>query len=183
MYSYGKDVPLSVEILSSENMYLLQSFHCGDPNIDSCILDDARSPKTVSYLFVNVEKDELVAYCSISCAGIVRHIEDLDTMELIPKTSSAIEIDFFAVSSDYRGLRFSETSERYDTLSATIFDYCITHILDISLTVVGAEMIVLYSVPNALSFYQHRGFTAFHSNMAQDKDPFLKGCIPVYYPL
>lgn len=125
-YQYGKDVPLEIERLNDDNVNLIAKFSCGNENIDDCIRADSISNKTVSYLYINSETQEIVAYCSISCAGVVHEVIEDGSTDPVPKTLSAIEIDFFAVNAQYRGLPFKETSSRYDTLSAFIFRCALT---------------------------------------------------------
>lgn len=179
-YRYGSEVPLSFDRYGSEDEYLLDGFDCGDPNLNQLIMRDASSNRTVSYLFINPDVEELIAYCSIACTGIVERIT-LDTKEVIPKTISSIEIDYFAVDKKYQHLLMQEGSLRGDTLGLSIFGFCINPITKIANKMVGAEIIVLYSVPSAQSFYSRNDFIPFRTNMAPDKDPFLTGCIPIHY--
>ena len=180
-YRYGQDVPLQFTALDAENLHYLAAFDCGDENINGLIQQDALVKRTVGYLFLNVETDEVVAYCSLACTGIVEQITDFSSV-FYPKTRSAIEIDYCAVAKRYQSLKMSEEPES-ETLSAMIFHYCIIHAKEIAQSTVGAEMIVLYSVPRACHFYKRNLFVAFKSTMAPDEDPFLDGCTPMYFLL
>lgn len=153
-YRYGQDVPLQFTALDAENLHYLAAFDCGDENINGLIQQDALVKRTVGYLFLNVETDEVVAYCSLACTGIVEQITDFSSV-FYPKTRSAIEIDYFAVAKRYQSLKMSEEPES-ETLSAMIFHYCIIHAKEIAQSTVGAEMIVLYSVPRACHFSNRR---------------------------
>ena len=151
-YRYGQDVPLQFTALDAENLHYLAAFDCGDENINCLIQQDALVKRTVGYLFLNVETDEVVAYCSLACTGIVEQITNFSSVSY-PKTRSAIEIDYFAVAKRYQSLKMSEEPES-ETLSAMILHYCIIHAKEIAQSTVGAEMIVLYSVPRACHFYK-----------------------------
>lgn len=118
-YRYGQDVPLQFTALDAENLHYLAAFDCGDENINGLIQQDALVKRTVGYLFLNVETDEVVAYCSLACTGIVEQITDFSSV-FYPKTRSAIEIDYFAVAKRYQSLKMSEEPES-ETLSAMIF--------------------------------------------------------------
>lgn len=178
-YLYGNEIPMSFERLNNDNVKYLQDFDCDNANINRCVIEDSLSKKTVTYLMIDTKADILVAYCSLACTGVVEQVANID-YSMIPKMRSAIEIEFFAVHKDYRSLKFEESSKRYDTLSSVIFRYCISYAKRIANEMVGAEMLVLYSVPKAVSFYKRSGFTPFRSNMGVDEDPFLKGCVPMH---
>lgn len=95
--------------------------------------------------------------------------------------TSAIEIKYFAVDKRYRHLRYSDAApETRITLSSNLFRYLVDHILDIAEKHIGAEYIVLYSVPKAKTFYERNMFHSFDQSMFGNSDPYLDGCIPMY---
>lgn len=64
-----------------------------------------------------------------------------------------------------------------------LFDDMIMRMIDISRTIIGASSIALYSVPQAVTFYQRLGFKKFGDNMYGDKGDSIEGCEPMYLDL
>ena len=100
----------------------------------------------------------------------------VDPRTIIP----SIEIKFFAVDNEYRSLKMEKTSTRYDTLSASIFQYCIYIADRIANENVGAKALLLYAVPKAHNFYKRNGFEEFTEEMSRDNAGFVRGCVPMY---
>ena len=50
-------------------------------------------------------------------------------------------------------------------------------------TYCGANKIILYSVPDAVKFYERSGFKPFENYMLQSNERYLEGCIPMYFDL
>ena len=183
--NYGKDVNISILKCTEETAHYtahyIEAFHCGNRNLDSLIRDDSVFGNTVAYLFIDKDNDRLVAYCSLSCSGIMTVADDAEPDIVDPRTIiPSIEIKFFAVDCEYRSLKMEETSKRYDTLSASIFQYCIYIAYKISTENIGAKALLLYSVPEAQNFYKRGGFQMFTEEMSRDNARFVKGCIPMY---
>lgn len=176
----GKDVSVIVTKDLRDGFESLLRFNCGNSNINELVVEDCRSKSTVSYFFIDEEKEQLIAYCSLACSGIMMDVDNESFRE--PRTIiSALEIKYFAVDKEYRSLRMSEDSDKYDTLSAAIFRYCIKIAYDIANEHAGANELILYSVPPAESFYAHNGLVKFGEGMNKDADCFLKGCIPMRF--
>lgn len=181
-YRYGNEVPIEFERFSYSVSHHFATFDCGNPAINTYIRDDLDAIGSVSYVFIDTNLNRAIAYCSLSCTGIIEQLDD-GTGTIYSSTRPAIEIEFFAVDENYKGLPFDEDSDEYETLSSSMFMYCIQRAASISRTVIGAEMVVLYSVPRAVSFYERNGFRRFCTNMEINKDPFVDGCVPMYYLL
>ena len=56
-------------------------------------------------------------------------------------------------------------------------------IYKISESVCGASHVVLYSVPEAVSFYQRNGFNKFIGDMEMPSKMFVEGCTPMFLNL
>lgn len=48
---------------------------------------------------------------------------------------------------------------------------------------IGAAKIVLYAVPQAISFYKRHGFKEFGDTMYGDEGYYVEGCKPMYLDL
>lgn len=183
-YEYGSDVSIDIRKYSEDTVRYVSNFNCGNQNLNRLIWEDFISGSTVAYLFIDTEDDKLVAYCSLSCSGIMTLAKDAAPGVIDPRTIiPSIEIKFFAVDNKYRSLKMEKASTRYDTLSASIFQYCIYIANQITSENVGAKALLLYSVPKAHNFYKRNGFEEFTKEMSEDNARFVSGCIPMYRSL
>lgn len=180
---YGMEIPIDIQILNAENRRYVTDFACGNPAIDHYFSElAAEDPAAVTYLFLDTAQKKVMAYMTIACSGIFYFDEDNVTPEAKMSTIiSAMEIVFFAVDDAYKHIPFSPDSEF--TLSQFLFSYMIDRMRNISETIIGAKAVVLYSVPEAVHFYQRCSFREFGEAMYGDKGFFVEGCIPMYYYL
>ena len=179
---YGLDYEFEFRTVRYEDRDALKRFVCEEGAIADFIHNESLdSERDITYLFIDKENGNVICYCSICCNGITV-LMDSGTGEYNTNIP-AIEIDFFAIDERYRGIKFDAESGRYDTLSRVFFFYMIEKIKEISGSVVGAEAVCLYAVPQAVSFYKRCGFSEFEQFMVQDTKPFIEGCIPMFYLL
>lgn len=182
-HEYGMDYSISFHRISVADSDLLKDFHCGNPAIEQFIHEESLfAGKDVTYLFIDTENQSIIGFCSICCSGISCVEEDTEK-KLFTTIIPAIEIDYFAIDEEYRSLRLDKDSNRYETLSQSLFLFMIHKIEEITHTVVGATHICLYAVPQAVSFYKRCGFCEFSPYMNRDELPFLDGCIPMFYTI
>ena len=180
---FADDVQIDVLDISEVSPELLSEFCCEKPALDEFIHEEAVNSSAKTYLFVDIVTNVVVAYTSIACSAIMYAVEDNESVMLAPERfslASAIEIKYFAVDKRYKHLKYSDAPESKNTLSSNLFRYIVRHIQDIAYEHVGAEYIVLYSVPEAESFYKRNWFHSFESDMVGNADPFLEGCKPMY---
>lgn len=181
--TYGKDVQLRAEKCSEEHSKMISDFDCGTDNINHLIHIDSCSSGTVSYLYVDQATETLVAYASIACTGVVVLEDEFDGDDagLEPQSSilSAVEIEYFAVHKEYQKLPFAPDLDSKETLSYCIFMDVIEQIRHIARNYVGARAVVLYSVPDAIHFYERCGLVRLSDGMKGRKDLFVDGCTPM----
>lgn len=174
---YGQQIPVRIEVLSEKNCRMTRHFFCGNPAIDNFFQVEAvDDPTTVTYLVIDELNEKLLAAMTIACSAIF-----LSKKQQFSTLMSAIEVVYFAVDVDYQGLRYRPEDQR--SLSHYLFSYLIEMIRGISRDHVGAAKIVLYSVPEAWTFYRRLGFIPFHSAMYGDRGTFVKDCVPMYFDL
>ena len=180
-HNFGCDYSMSFHKVDKNDSELLSKFKCEYPAIRHFIQNQSvESKKDVSYIFVDDENNQIMAFFAICCTGI--SVTDTDSKGNPFLTSiPAIEVDYFAVDEEYRSLKLDERSNRYETLSRALFLYMLEHIKEISVENVGATHICLYAVPRAVNFYKRCGFEPFEEYMNPDEVPFLNGCIPMFY--
>ena len=82
----------------------------------------------------------------------------------------------------YKHLRYSNEKQNDEKLSDKIFDYIIYNLItNFTEKYCGASRIVLYSLPDAVSFYKRHSFKDFTELMCPNDERYLDGCIPLYY--
>ena len=134
---------------SSEDLYKV-SFNCGQDGIDSYFEEKLLTDHdAVSYCFwTDASKQELVGIASLSCSGII--IQSRNHFNITP----AIEVKIFAIDEKYQHQAFPDD----DGGALNWSDYCLYYLLekitDIAENICGASHVVLYSVPEAVSFYR-----------------------------
>lgn len=175
---YGNQIPIDIIRLSPENGKYTQDFFCDNKAIDHYFRNMAsHDPTAVTYLFVDSEKDSPIACVTLACSAIFT----TDCGEQFSTILSAMEILYFAVDESYKHIPYIKGSPL--TLSHYILSYMLDQMKDMSHTHIGASKVVLYSVPEAVHFYERCDFKEFGDTMYGDKGTFVNGCVPMYYDL
>jgi len=123
----------------------------------------------VTHFIFNAETDEIIAYFSLLSSALLHG--DPANLNAIP----AIELKMFALDKSYQGSDLS--SELLDAVIMTIQHY--------SNKFIGADVVVLYSVPvdKVTKLYMSKGFVKVGGLFTAFKDEFTEGCIPMYMVL
>lgn len=173
MPQYGKEIQYVIDQLSPDDEKLLGDFYCGNEEINTFI-KATRKEKTnhVTYLYKNIESGEVIGFASISCSGIRREIGKYS--ETIP----AIEICYFAVVNELHKLVYDESDKHFYLSDAMLIDL-IARCRIITERYVGADYLILYSVPDAVHFYRRNLFSDFGEFMVSDNRVYLEGCTPM----
>ncbi len=166
------------ELASSEDLCQV-SFNCGQDMIDCYYREKLLTDNdAVSYCFwKDDQKQELVGIASLSCSGII--IQSRNHFNITP----AIEVKIFAIDEKYQHQPFPEDDDGLSHWSDYCLYYLIEKITEIAENICGAGHIVLYSVPEAGSFYRRHGFKDFVGNMEKPSNLFVEGCIPMFLNL
>lgn len=179
MYSYGCEIDYRIEKLTHNSCEQVKDFDCGNQSINHYLKVDAKDDDTVTYLFIDNSDGSLLAFASIRCSGI-RSVTISKGKEYA-NTRPAIEIKYFAVDSKYHKLSYSPNldDEHYyfsDQILMNICKICRT----ISEEHVTASYLILYSVPDAQSFYSRNSFGEFEDYMQHDEYRHINGCVPMF---
>ena len=123
----------------------------------------------VIHYVLDAETDELVAYFSLLASALPYVVDG--TMGGIP----AVELKMFAIAKKYQGAG----------LAASIFDEVLDAIGIMTLEYIGAEYILLYSVPveHVMGLYIKKGFRKAAGTFTTFESDFTQGCIPMYKEL
>lgn len=162
-------IPVSEVILSDYDR-----FDCGNEVLNNYLYASGYSdPDAVTYVVINENKHDIVAYFSLSCGAVYHKIYE-NRIEHYP----AVEIKNFAVDTKYQHMEDDDG----DTLALTILEYIKYNlIMDFTESVCGASRIILYSVPDAVNFYKKAGFKAFVEDFIKNNMMYLEGCIPLIF--
>ena len=180
---YGQNLGIDRQILTSENQFYVSSFNCGKLDIDSYYQEEAAFDQTtVTYLYIDTAADKMIACVTISCSAIFTNDGEIEAHAQFSTILSAMEIKYLAVDTAYQHMPYTPEASR-PTLSDILFDDIIWKMYQISHKQIGATKIVLYSVPEAVSFYKRHSFKDFGNTMYGDKGYYVGDCYPMYFDL
>lgn len=181
LYARGDEIDIEFRILNRDDKELVKGFKCGNAWIDKFINERAYKDKeTVTYLAIDKALSKVISILTIECTGI--YTAHSSNSKRRNSVISAFGIKYFGVDVGYQSIPYSN-NEKDRTLSHQLFNKWMSMLILLSRTTVGAKKIVLYSVPEAESFYKRFGFINFKSYMAKDDAVSLNGCIPLYFSL
>lgn len=176
-YKYGKEIKARVEMLTSSNVGLLKNYDCGNKGMNETFrFELSQDTMSVSFIVIDNNTNNVICVYSLSCASIVLEIDKRHNMY------PAVEIKFFALDIDYQHMPF-DNDGRKEKLSDVIFAYIINSITHFTDTQCGADVVILYSTPNAVRFYKHFGFMKFPTDYLTNDIKYLTGCTPMYMRL
>lgn len=179
MKLYGEQIPIEMQILSAKNKKYIKNFFCNNASIDNYFRNDAvRDKSSVTYIFIDTKNKTIVACVTIACSAI---FTDTDRADVFSTILSAMEIKYFAVDESYKHIPYVKGSNL--TLSHYIFSYMLEYMKELSHNSIGASKVVLYSVPQAVNFYEKCKFKEFGDTMYGDEGYYVEGCLPMYYDL
>lgn len=174
-------------LLDATTEHFLDSFCCGDNLFDRYVkesaLKESEEGKGVTYLVIDSTREVIVAYYTLSATSLLYVLDngsddENNNIQGIP----SIEIKMFAVNINYQDTLCSSGKLGDQLISDIILGSIIGDIYNITRNIVGAQMIMLYSIPKAINFYKRNNFLpldeykAFYSN-------FTEGCVPMYLKL
>jgi hypothetical protein len=184
------EFPFEIDLLSKENVNLLDNFCCGNAEIDRYVKEDALtskdSGKGVTYVVIKKSNNDLVGYYTL-CSSTLVYFDDNDltgkksAVELVIRGIPAIEIKMFAVNRKFQDVAY-KIGEVEELISEIILGAVIGSIYDIAINILGARMIVLYSTPEATKFYNRNGFLPLEEYSSLF-DEYIEDCTPMYMTL
>lgn len=151
-------------------------FDCENTEINKYFKEKALDDfDAVPFVFTN-QDSPIIAMASLSCSSIIFEIHN--KLSLYP----AVEIKMFAVNKVFQHKKYPEY-DYSENWSTHCLDKLINHIYTFTENHCGASRIVLYSVPDAVSFYEKNGFKHFEEFMRPQDKLYLEGCTPLYMTL
>lgn len=167
---------MEIEVIKENGEKLLESFDCDREEINQYLYDNIKDgADAVTYCLYETIKGEksVVALASLACGSIL--VEDRNHYYFYP----AVEIKAFAVDKKYQHKSFGE----YGKWSELAIDTVISIISEFTTNQCGANHIILYSVKEAVGFYEKTGFQHFSELMVKNSDRFVAGCEGMYMQL
>lgn len=144
----------------------VDDFDCGFAVFNDYLKKRIPKDKAAFHYIIDAENDNLIAYFSLLASCVM--IGDFDRHNFIP----AIELKMFAVDKKYQKRN----------LSNRLVDAIVDIAEEYSSEYVGAELLVLYSVPaeQVVKMYEKSGFEKLPAEWFMYKSYFSNGCIPMY---
>lgn len=175
----GEDIQFDILPYTKDYENAVRLFDCGNEVLNNYLFEKAANDfNAVTYLVVNRDNGEVIGFISLACSGIQYIADD----ECLRVTLPAIEIKYFAILNTLHKLVYDDMDEHFyfsDMVLCEVLKKC-RYISD---EIVGAKYIILYSVEDAVHFYERNLFKTYTEFMSQDKIRYLNGCIPMYMEL
>jgi len=174
---YAKDIDNTPILLTKDNISLVRNFNCGNKVINEYLKFKAlEDTQATTFIVLDDNSNDIICYYSLSCCGFV--VNNGTNFTIYP----AVEIKMFAIDEKYQHMNYSENIED-GNFSDMLFSEVIGNIYNFTDNYCGADKVILYSVPDAESFYTRNGFKRFERFMLQSTSIFVDGCIPMYLSL
>lgn len=189
VYKYGEDISFEEIIITDKTE--LDGFDCGNIDLNKYMWECAEENSSTIHALVDNDLHKIIGVCFLKCSayvekqGIANYNDDGELDEDNPfnySMSPAIEILYFAISSDYQDLQFN-ADKGNGCLSNVYLSMIIDNIITSSENFAKAKYILLYSVKDAYSFYSKNNFYNFDDNAMIDCDERLVDCIPMFLEL
>lgn len=124
------------------------------------------SGNTRTTLYFDRTSNKLVAYCSLKCACLQLKGHGIESL------CPSVEVAALCVDERYR----------YKGIGESIIRDAINRACEVRRTT-GVQLITLFAVPAAVSFYSGLGFQKIAGDSHILQAPSHKGCIPMYFAL
>ena len=144
----------------------INDFDCGFEVFNDYLKRHVPKDKAVLHYIINPDDNSLIAYFSLLASCIL--IGDFNNHNFI----SAIELKMFAVDKKYQKRNLS--NRLVDAITNIVNEYALEY--------VGAELLILYSVPaeQVVHMYEKSGFEKLPAEYFMYKSYFNNGCISMY---
>lgn len=185
-YLFGNEIEYECYPIEKQDKHLLQSFTCGNQQIDYYLHKELISNEYVDveeglpFKVIDLSSGEMIAFFSLSSSGIINQLDNYINI------FSAIKINLFAVKSDYQKLHIDANS-KYATNKAEHFYFSDNILCDVirycrllSELFLGVKYLVLYADKQAYHFYKRNMFDDFLPFMQKENNMKINKNIPMY---
>lgn len=174
---FAKEELFSLKRLNGKTYKYCKNFNCGNDYLNQYAIDTSTDiTDAVSFMYVDNKTNKAACIYSLSCSSIIHNSGD--NLSLIP----AVEIKMFALDVAYQHRDYSDNPED-GTYGDVFLSFIISTIRDFSESQRGCDYVVLYSVPQAESFYKRNFFEKFARYMQPDKSIINTDCVPMFHRL
>jgi hypothetical protein len=193
-YKTGEDIDYEIRLISDlTNRCAVEDFWCGNDYISKYLQIKAfDDPCNVTYVVLEKttehKKDVVLGFFTLCCSGIYCNNTESapekkdDSGESV--TLSAIKCDYFAIRKDLHGLPYTAESKRAKfNFGDWIFYELIRKCIEIGRKYVGAQYLILYSVPDKVQFYRRNRLQEFKPYMFRDNTYAISDCVPMFMSL
>ena len=177
------EIKYSINEISSVNDRLIEEFSCGNMVIDNC-LKKARVSAGATLVVIDEIAGHIVAFCTYTTSGLSKMVSDYVNNKCIKYrvTYPAAEIKYFAVDEKYQHMSYDNEDDNYK-ISDHFLCEIIRRLSVISDKIIYFEYVILYSVPDAVSFYKRNNFEEFTEYMEHDAHYHIENCTPMFLAL
>lgn len=150
---------------------LLKRFRCKEESLaaflSSCAVNYNNAGAGNTTVLLDIEKDRIIGYYTLKCSYVKVHDKEMSDY---PRFIPAIEIARFAIDNRYEKKGFGKG----------LFSWVLERISDIITNHVGAQFMILFSLPTVTEFYRKFDFKELDSTMAMYECKENEGCICMY---
>jgi hypothetical protein len=190
----GEDIEYEIRLISDlGSRCAVDDFWCGNDYINKYLQKKAfDDPCNVTYVVLDKaaaqKSDVILGFFTLCCSGIYCNNTEIATETTADSgesvTLSAIKCDYFAIRKDLHGLPYTAASKRAKfNFGDLIFFELLRKCIDISRKYVGAQYLILYSVPEKVPFYKRNHLQEFKSYMSRDTTFSISDCVPMFMSL
>ena len=155
---------------SSVDISSIEDFTCGSDELDQKLIQMKSCDEGTTVVCIDESKCKIIGYCTYSTSGLTISYEN----DVVTKPSA--EIKYFAIDKEYQHLSYNEDMNFSDFMLNNV----ISTLMKISETTISFEYILLYSVQDAVSFYERNGFLNFSDYMEKDSYTYINDCVPMF---
>lgn len=166
MPNYGDEINYTVAVMSPDDDELLGDFDCGNEIMNDYFNSKCKNDTDcVTYIFKQDDTNKIIGFASLCCSSIKYEYQK------VSQSLPSIEIKYFAILAELQKLVY-DTKDKHFYFSDMMLVEVIKICRNISDNIIGAQYILLYSVPNALKFYKRNGFENYSEYMIKDNIRF-----------
>ena len=182
---FGEDINFSEPILLTQSeLESVKGFNCGNSSINEYLKEYAvKDKEAVTFFIKDEDKNEnrIAFFYTLNCTGVVinknyGYKDEIKDVEIKP----AVEIKMFALDEKYMHTPYFRGLDTYRIGHQLMYELLERIKNDLTTNTIGADLVVLYSVPEYVSFYEKCDFKVFEEKYMKNSEMYTADCIPMY---
>ena len=150
---------------------MAKNFKCGNDVINNFLNDDSALDENqgITYILLSDEGDVIIGYYNIEVSR-VDQICNIKDKYICTPMGGAVNINYFALHSDYQGIKIAEKDGKKIYLGDILLRDCEKRILDLR-NKVGITFVTVYSTQEGFHLYHVRNS---YENFEDDMSTFMQ---------